>query len=181
MTARRAVLHALVATAAALSIAVDANATAGLTGLSATVDRTRISTELGRAFVFRSAIANQGSTPATGLIAHLNIVSLSGGVYVDPEDWSTRRTRYLGPLASGGSRTITWRLKAVNAGSFGVYVAVLDPAGGSRPPTIGPLVAVTVAGRTTLNAGGILPVAIGVPAILGMLTVGLAIRRRRSP
>ena len=180
MTARRSALGALAVVTAALALAAGAHAASEAPGLSATVDRTRISTELGRTFVFRSTIANEGSAAADGLIAHLNIVSLTGGVYVDPEDWSTHRTQYLARIGPGGSRTIAWRVKAVNSGTFGVYVAVLHRSGEASPPLSAPLVAVDVAGRKTLNAGGILFVALAVPAILGILTAGLKLRRRRS-
>jgi hypothetical protein len=180
MTGRRRALGALALATAAFVLPAGAHAASGPSGLSVTVDRTRISTELGRTFVFRSTISNEGSAAADGLIAHLNIVSLKDNVYVDPEDWSTQRTRYLGPVGPGGSQTITWRVKAVNSGEFGVYVAVLRRTGDDPPPATGSLIAVTVAGRTTLNAGGILSVALGVPVFLGMLTAGLKLRRRRS-
>jgi hypothetical protein len=180
MTPRRHALPLLALAAMALVLAAGAHAASGKAGFSAGVDRTRISTELGRTFVFRSTIANEGTAPADGLIAHLNIVSLRSDVYVDPEDWSTHRTRYLAPLAAGASRTITWRLKAVNSGAFDVYVAVLPRGGDARPPVTAPVVSVAVAGRKTLNAGGILSVAFGVPAILGVLMVGLKLRRRRA-
>lgn len=171
---------ALLAAAVVLALAAGAHAAARADGISATVDRTRIETRLGTTFVFRSRIANTGPATAGGLIAHLNIVSLRGDVYVDPEDWSTHRTRYLGPVAADGSQTITWRLKAVTSGSFGVYVAVLNKSGDDRPPITTPLVAVGVAGRTTLNAGGILSVALGVPIAIGLCTAGLKLRRRRA-
>ena len=180
MTPRRHVLPLLALAAIALALATGAHAASSPAGFSATVDRTRISTELGHTFVFRSTIANEGAATADDLIAHLNIVSLRSDVYVDPEDWSTHRTRYLGSLAAGGSRTITWRLKAVNSGAFDVYVAVLPRSGRARRPVAGPVVAVAVAGRKTLNAGGILSVALGVPALLGVLAVGLKLRRRRA-
>ncbi len=180
MSRRLAARAALAATVAVLALAAAAPAAPEASGLSASVDRTRIATELGRTFVFRSTIANDGSAQAGGLIAHLNIVSLSDDVYVDPEDWSTHRTRYLAPLRAGGSQTITWRVKAVNSGNFGVYVAVLHRAGDAHPPTTAPLIAVAVAGRTTINAGGILSVALGVPALLGAVTIALGLRRRRS-
>jgi hypothetical protein len=170
---------ALALVAAALVMPAAAHAASGSAGLSVTVDRTRIATDVGRTFVFHSTISNAGSVAADGLIAHLNVVSLSGDVYVDPEDWSTHRTRYLGPIGPGGSQTISWSLKAVNSGEFAVYVAVFRRTGDEHPPTTAPLVAVTVAGRTTLNAGGILSVALGVPGFLGALTIGLGIRRRR--
>jgi len=182
MTRARPALPVLAVAAAvlALALASGAHAAAGTHGVSATVDRTSIRTELGRTFVFRSRIANDGAATADGLIAHLNIVSLRGDVYVDPEDWSTHRTRYLRPVGAGGSQTITWRLKAVSSGSFGVYVAVLRKRGDDRPPVTAPLVAVGVAGRKTLNAGGILSVALGVPIAIGLVTAGLKLRRRRA-
>jgi hypothetical protein len=180
MTARHRALAALALAMAALSIALGAPTASGQDALTASVDRTRISTELGRTFVFRSTITNHSSLPADDLIAHLNIVDLKGDVYVDPEDWSTHRTRYLGPVGAGASQTVTWRLKAVSSGTFGVYIAVLHGTGDARPPVTAPLVAVDVAGRTTLNAGGIVPVALGVPLLLGLLTIGLRLRSRRA-
>jgi hypothetical protein len=179
MTRRRTALVLLALSALALGPAAAATA-AGAAGLSATVARTQISTELGRTFVVRSRISNHGTAGAGGVIVHLNVLSLRAGVYVDPEDWSTHRTRYLGRVARGGSTTISWRLKAVDSGTFGVYVAVLRPNGGARPPVTTQLVSVAVAGRKTLNAGGILWVALGVPAIIAACTAGLRLRRQRA-
>jgi hypothetical protein len=180
MRARGCAFGALAIAAAVLAIGAGARAASGQDSLAAGVDRTRISTELGRTFAFRSTVANHGSRPADGLIAHLNIVSLTGDVYVDPEDWSTHRTRYLGPVGPATSKTVTWRLKAVSSGTFGVYVAVLRRSGDAHAPIATPLVAVFVVGRTTLNAGGIVPIALGVPLLLGLLTIGLRLRGRRA-
>lgn len=178
MSRRRAAGAVLVALVAALPTPGPARAADAAAGLSVTVDRARISTELGHEFGFRSTITNRGATTAGGLIAHLNVLSLRDGVYVDPEDWSAQRTYYLGPIAPGASTTVTWRMQAVNGGSFGVYVAVLPGSGIARPPTTGSTIRVAVAERRTLNSGGILPLALGVPALLGLLTVGSRLRRR---
>jgi hypothetical protein len=163
-------------TVAALALA--GTATAGSSVVSVNVDRTAISTALGHKFVFRSTIANNDTTPARGLIAHLNVVSLHNGVYIDPEDWSSHRTRYLAPIPIGGSVTLTWTLQAVNAGSIGVYVAVLRQSGAAQPPITGPTVHVSIAERKTLNSGGVLPLALGIPALLGALTLTVRARRR---
>ena len=118
------------------------------------------------------------TNPANGLIAHLNILSLHSGTYVDPEDWSSNRTQYFHNIPAGGSRTTTWRLQAVNGGEFGVYVAVLPETGAGRPPQTTPTIHLAVAERKTLNSGGILPLTLGIPALLGIFTLGL--RRRRG-
>jgi hypothetical protein len=171
MRLRLIVLATLVA---AMLVPVTAQAAEGV---SVQVSQTRIEKKLGKKFVFTSTITNRGSNAASGLIAHLNILSLRNGPYVDPEDWSTSRTRYLAPIPAGGSTTITWRMQAVNAGSFGVYVSVLPASGVARPPTSGPTIHLSVASRRTLNSGGILPLALGIPAFLGLLTVGIRLRR----
>jgi hypothetical protein len=167
-------LAALAVAALALTWAGAANAS-----VSVTVDRIGVATGLGKRFAFRSTVVNTGPGEARGLVAHLNVASLRPGVYVDPEDWSTSRTRYLDPIPAGGTATVRWSLQAVNAGSFAVYVAVLPADAAGRPPTVGRAVRVTVAERRTLDAGGILPLALGVPAVLGLAAGGLALRRRR--
>ncbi len=144
-----------------------------------TVDRQAISTALGHTFRFRTTIANHGPQAAAGLIAHLNVLSLRDGVYIDPEDWSAQRTRYLAPIPAGGSVMIGWKLHAVNAGRIGVYVTVLTQSGAVQPTT-GPPVRVSVARRTTLNAGGILPLSLGLPALLVALTLGVRAGRRKA-
>ena len=52
-------------------------------------------------------------------MAHLNVLDLRGDVYVDPEDWSTARTKYLDPIPAGGSTSVTWGGQAVNSGGSG--------------------------------------------------------------
>ena len=166
---------AVMAVAALTLICADAASAS----VSVTVDRIGVATGLGKRFAFRSTVVNTGPGEARGLVAHLNVASLRPGVYVDPEDWSTSRTRYLDPIPAGGTATVRWSLQAVNAGSFAVYVAVLPARAAGRPPTVGRTVQVSVAERRTLDAGGILPLALGVPAVLGLAAGGLALRRRR--
>jgi uncharacterized membrane protein len=141
-------------------------------------DRAHVTTSIGDKFHFRTTVTNLGPAPAERLIAHLNVLSLSSGTYVDPEDWSSQRTRYLAPVPPGGSVTIDWRVQAVNSGSFGVYVAALPASAPPVAPVVGATVRVDVAHRQTLNSGGILPLALGIPAALGALTVSAWIRRR---
>jgi hypothetical protein len=177
MKPKRALAAVLVAVVVAMLLAPAATA-AGVENVTVTVAPERIATKLGGKFSFTSTIANDSATDARGLIAHLNVLSLRDGTYVDPEDWSSNRTRYLDPIASGESTTITWRMQAVNDGDFGIYVAVLPESGAPVAPVAGPTIHLDVAERKTLNAGGIVPLVLGIPAALGLLAVGVRIRRR---
>jgi hypothetical protein len=160
---------------AALALVCCASAQAKLVVMN---DRTAIEARLGHKFIFHSRIENRSATEASGLVAHLNVLDLTGHTYVDPEDWSSNRTRYLTPIPAGGSTTLTWRMNAVNAGTIGIYVAVLPRSGAPVPPVTGATVRVHIKDRQTLNSGGILPLALGIPAALGLLVVTVRLRRR---
>jgi hypothetical protein len=148
-------------------------------GLLVSNDRTAIATKIGHKFAFHSTIRNTGTAPVGDLVAHLNVVDLSGHTYVDPEDWSSRRTRYLAPIPAGGSTTVSWPMSAVNSGTIGVYVAVLPRSGAPVRPATGPTLRVRIKDRKTLNSGGILPLALGIPALLGLVALGVRVRRAR--
>jgi hypothetical protein len=169
----------LVVAVVVVSVAVAASARAA-GDLTVATDRTAIATKLGHKFVFHSRIGNRGTTPVSGLVAHLNVVDLTGHTYVDPEDWSSQRTRYLAPIQEGGSTTLTWRLKAVNAGTIGIYVAVLPRSGAPVAPVTGPTVRVSIEEHRSLNSGGILPLALGIPGLLGALALAVRLQRRRG-
>jgi hypothetical protein len=173
--ARAIVLAGCAVTLAALCAATTAGA-----AQSITVDRARIATQLGRSFEFRSTIRNAGPGTATGLVAHLSVLNLQAEPYVDPEDWSPQRVVAVDSIPAGDARTLTWRMTAVNAGTFAVYVTVLAKEGGGAPPPNSPPIAVRVAERRTLDAGGIGPLALGIPALLGVLALSLRLRRHRG-
>jgi hypothetical protein len=144
-------------------------------GLEITLDQTRVSTSVGRMLTLESRIVNHGSAPSAPMVAHVNVASVDGG-YVDLEDWSAEVTQRVDALPPGQDTTLTWELQAVNAGSFHVYVVLL--------PNSGPLVPsgatrVDVGEKRNLNAGGVLPVAIAIPLILGIGTAAIRYRIRR--
>jgi hypothetical protein len=169
---RRCVLLALLATAFALV------PTASAAEVVVRIDRNHVSTSLGRSFSFATTVANHGTSPTGTLVAHLNVLSLKPGVYVDPEDWSSNRTQYLDSIPPGGSKTVRWRVKAVNGGSLAAYVTVVPQSGAGTPATTHAL-RFDVASRTTLNSGGILPIALGIPAGIALLALGVRVQRRR--
>jgi hypothetical protein len=153
---------------------------AALDEIAVEVDRTEVATRLGERFTFTSTVTNRSTSASQPLIAHLNVLSLRDGTYVDPEDWSPQRTWYLGALQPGASRTIRWSVQAVNSGSFATYVAIVDQQAPTTAPVTGPAVELRVAGRRTINSDGILPLVLGVPILIGVFAAGARLRRRRS-
>jgi hypothetical protein len=133
-----------------------------------TMNQDQISAVTGQTLSLESVI----STPAGGepAIAHLNVTSLDG-VYVDLEDWTQDVTQ---PVPAGPGKQLDWEVQAVNSGHFALYV-VLIPRNG--PLIVSRPVHVTVASRQTMDTGGALPVALVVPALLGLAALGTRLRR----
>jgi hypothetical protein len=170
-------------TGLATGLTTAAAAASPVRAIDVNVDKSQVRLALGDRFVVKSRIANSDAAATDPIVANLNVASLASGVYVDPEDWSSDRTRYLSPLASGASAVASWELHAVNTGSFVVYIGVLPNGPGSAgtgPLVVSQPVHVTVGGRQTLNAGGSLPVAIVVPILLGLAAGAVRYRIRRA-
>jgi hypothetical protein len=141
-----------------------------------------VDTVLGGRFMITTEITNTGAAPSGEILAHLNVASIEGSVYVDPEDWSSNRSQQLS-LKPGESRKLSWEIQALNAGHFAAYVVVVpfgNKVAGNEPLMISPLVDVDVATKSTLTAGGALPVVVIVPLLLGLAAGGVFLRARRG-
>lgn len=146
--------------------------------VSVTLDRSSAVAGPGERVRFTSTVRNEGGRALTGLIAHLNILSSDADVYVDPEDWSPRRTQYLDELGAGAEQVLEWDVRAVTSGPLVLYVAVSGP----DTPIVtasGPL-RMQVQGRRVVNSQNVLPLVAGVPAGVLALVGVAAIRRRRQ-
>jgi len=178
----RLLLSAAVAGAAVAGVppspATAVPATAAVaSAVSVDLDQTSMSVRIGQRFSFTSTVRNDGEAALSGLVAHLNVLGLDPDVYVDPEDWSTRRTLYLDPLPARSSTRLAWDVQAVTAGRVLLYVTVATKDGGDEVQASGSL-RLAVAQQRMLNAGGVLPLALAMPTTI-LLLMGLAIRRRR--
>ena len=140
-----------------------------------TLDRRAVEVSVGQSLV--STIDNQGAEPLDGLIAHIDVLGTDPARYVDPEDWCTERTVPRRPrpgrlgrpdVADPGRGQRTSLLWVTVTRPNGEAVAVSTP------------VHLTVGEHLDVNAGGVLPVVVGVPtAVLAALAL-VARRRRRA-
>ena len=142
-------------------------------------DRPAVAMSVGERVTLSSKVGNPGAGPSGQILAHLNVVSLTDSVYVDPEDWSSERSQVIEDLGPGETRTLSWPIQAVDAGTFAVYVVLL-PDTGRGPLVVSPPVHLDVAGKRTLDAGGALPVVLVVPVLLGLGAGAIRYRQARN-
>ena len=132
--------------------------------------------KMGDRLAFQSVIRNAGSRPIKGVVAWLGLVQVDPGQEqpVDLEDWSAHKAITVAELAPGQSVSTEWPMRLIAAGHYRVVVSA---AAGDGVLSASPFVDVTVQQKSVVESGRVLPVALGVPALL---VGGLLLRQRRG-
>ncbi len=132
---------------------------------------------LGETTDIRVTLTNTGNHPTEALVVHIDITDPTSDSSVDPEDWTATLSKPVGVLAPGTSATVGWSIQPISGGSFALYAVALSP--GSDRVAASNVLDVTVTDQRSLNPGGILPVALGAPALVGaLLMVQMRLARR---
>jgi uncharacterized membrane protein len=152
-------------------------ASADEAGVVVKLDQRELHVSPGRKISFESTISNTGDAPLDGHVAHLNILTTDESVYVDPEDWSPKRTQYLDELAPGESTRLRWNVQAVTSGPLILFVSVTSPT--ADTVTSSSPLNLTVGGQRVVDAGGVGPLVMVMPAGVLVLLGAAVLRRRR--
>ena len=139
--------------------------------------------EAGDKFEFETVITNPGTQKVSSVVVAMNIVNMSKGEAVDPEDWSPERTQYIQDLGPGESTTLTWKVHSVFGGKYMVYiVGIPKPAGPKQTsmPSASNGIHLTIKPVARVNPGGMLPVALTTTSGASVAALGLWWARRRG-
>lgn len=140
--------------------------------------------QTGDSVSFETTVTNISAEDSPPMIVAMNIINLNKeGDVVDPEDWSPERTQFLESLEANGAETLSWEVNAVLDGNYMVYiVAVPEPQGeGTSTQAVASRgLHLSITKFTTLNPSGVLPYAVGVPAIVVLAMFGLFRLRSRQ-
>lgn len=122
-------------------------------------------------------VANISAEQTLPLVVHLDITDPGRSTSVDPEDWTPTLSKPIGTLAAGETVVVDWNIQPISPGTFATYAVALSPDADSVSSSN--VLRVTVADQRSLNPGGILPVAIGAPAVIGgLLLIQILLARR---
>jgi hypothetical protein len=165
--------------AVVLALGVAFTATAASAG-SISVDlqpgaRNPTSPEMGDNLSFHTAIRNDGNTPVDGLIAWISLVQIDRGKEqpVDLEDWSAHKAVTAASLAPGQTLETDWPMRLIQAGKYRVVVSAVSRDGASLVAS--PFADFTVRQKPVVESQRVLPVALGLPLLIG----GAMLWRRR--
>jgi hypothetical protein len=175
-----ALLMVFLSTTAPLHAAAPAAAAmADADPMQISVDLDHVVASTGDQLEFKTVVKNPGSQASAPFNVSMNIIKIGSGDPVDPEDWSPERSQEIDSLAPGASAEQSWTVDTIMAGNYMVYLTVIPiPSGpeATSQTTSSQGIHVTVNQVTRTNPGGVLPFAIGIPALL---TLGTFLIRRR--
>lgn len=176
----RPLLLAVALLAVALGGATTATAQAPEGIVSVSVEPTTSAVALGESLNLRVTVTNSTTGPTPSLVIHLDITDPTKSTSVDPEDWTTTLTQTVGVLAPRARISVDWTVQPVAGGTYAVYAVAL-PADFDSETVSSNILRVEVQDRRVLNPGGILPVAVGAPALVGaLLVIQIRLARRTS-
>lgn len=149
--------------------------------LAVVIEPTSQAVVLGDGIGLTVSVTNTSDRPSADLVVHLDITDPSSSSSVDPEDWTSTLSRPLGVLEPGATGTVDWTIRPISPGTFSVYAVAISSD--TTDLTASGILTVDVADQRSLNPGGILPVAIGMPVLVGALLIArmLAARRATGP
>lgn len=154
------------------------------TALNISTDTTYKTIKTGDTVNFNTTVTNTGAYSSPQMFVAMNIINLAkDGDPVDPEDWSPKRTQSIEPLAVDQSVTESWSIHAILDGDYMVYMVLVPEPNGAQStsqPVVSSGIHITVSPFASLNPGGVLPLALGMPVGLTLLLFVLLWNRNRS-
>ena len=135
---------------------------------------------MGNHLQFWSTITNTGTSPIEGLVAWISLVEIDPGNEqpMDLEDWSAHKAITGASLKPGASLRTDWPMRLIKGGDYRVVVSVTDRGG--RQVYTSPTVQFHVRQKPVLQAGRVLPVAVGIPLLfIGLMVFNKTKRRSR--
>jgi len=139
--------------------------------------------QMGDNISFHSVIHNDGAAPIDGLIAWISLVQTDKGMEqpVDLEDWSAHKAITEASFAPGQTIETDWPVRLIQAGNYRVVVSAVSRDGSAL--TASPFADFTVLQKPVVESQRVLPVALGVPFLIGLAMIWRRPRRggRRIP
>jgi hypothetical protein len=126
----------------------------------------------------QGTITNTGSQPISDVTTYLSLVDTQNKLPVDLEDWSAEKGLFIGTIAAGQALPLNWKIHFVKAGRYNL---VIIASRADRPvPEVSNQTTFNVNPKRNLNPGKVLPVALGMPLVVGFLLLLLNYRRQRE-
>jgi hypothetical protein len=140
--------------------------------------RNPLSPQMGDRLNFHSVIRATGKAPVEGLVAWISLIRVDSGHEqpVDLEDWSALKALTRASVAPGDQIQTEWPMRLIQAGDYRVVVSAVS-RGADRVVTSS-FADFHVRRKPVVESRRILPVAFGIPFLMGSLVLIRWVRKR---
>ena len=134
------------------------------------------SPRMGDRLGFRTEIRNDGTAPVGGVIGWASLLRTDPGHEqpIDLEDWSAHKAITLPSLAPGEAVTTDWPFRLIASGTYRVVVSAATRDGAALATS--PFADFAVRAKPVVESQRVLPVALGLPLLIG---AGMIVTARR--
>lgn len=134
---------------------------------------------MGDQLTFQSTITNAGSVPLHGLVAWISLVEIDPGHEqpMDLEDWSAHKAVSGTILKPGEQLATDWPMRLIQHGDYRVVISATDHE--HHHVYTSDMLQFHIARKPVVESRRILPVAMGIPALIGGL-IGFRLWRERK-
>ena len=130
--------------------------------------------KMGDVIAFKGKVENIGNNEIKNVVVYISLVSLKFGQEepVDLEDWSVSRASHINKMPVKSINLQDWKIRLIQSGNYGVFLTVINP--NDSKPIVSQLVKFYIFPKVTVSSSRILPVAIGMPVLVGTLLIIIA-------
>jgi len=127
------------------------------------------SPQMGDNLTFHSVIRNDGTAPIDSIIAWISLVQVDKGKEqpLDLEDWSAHKAVTIPTLAPNQSVQTDWPMRLIQSGHYRVVISAVTRDGANLMAS--PFSDFQVRVKPVVESSRVLPVAFGLPLLLGLL------------
>lgn len=135
--------------------------------------------QMGDQLRFVSTVRNAGTEPARGVVVWIGLVEVDPGHEqpVDLEDWSAHKAEMRATLEPGEQMTVDWPMRLIQAGDYRVVISAVERT--AKHIATSPFADFHVRRKPVVESRRILPVAFGMPLLIGALLVWRLRRAKR--
>lgn len=136
--------------------------------------------QMGDHLSFHTVIRNEAGAPVDGLIAWISLVQIDKGKEqpVDLEDWSAHKAVTVTTLAPGKAFETNWPMRLIQSGNYRVVISAVSRNGTDLVAS--PFADFTVRPKPVVESRRVLPIAFGIPLLIGGAAFWQLRRRRRQ-
>ncbi|ACI20926.1 hypothetical protein [Thermodesulfovibrio yellowstonii] len=170
----------LILTLSLAVLVISANYAYAASSIEISIKPGSIQANMGDKITYTGTITNNSDKAVNNIIAYISVINVTQGKEspMDLEDWSANKAIKIDSIPPHGTYEGKWFMRLIDSGSYLVYITVVDK--NDDIPISSTMSRLEINKILRLNPNNVLPVAIGEPFLIGIVSMLIALRRMKG-